>query len=60
VGDQIALQGDEEGAIENMQGDHQQRSLWFFDHLGQFSHYWLVWPGAKSKLASFSLVQEAS
>ncbi len=40
MSDQTAFQGDEEGAIQNMPGDHSDDRPQLFDILGQCSHCW--------------------
>jgi hypothetical protein len=59
LSDQIALRGDEEGAIQNVPGDrsddrHSFLTIW--DNVLNVGG----WLGVKSKLAGISLNQEAS
>ena len=59
LSDQTALRGDEEGAIQNVPGDHsndRHSFLTISDNVLNVSGS----PGGKSKLAGISLNQEAS
>jgi hypothetical protein len=44
---QTSLQGDEEGAIQNVPGDHSNDRQSFLDHLGQCPQCW--WVGRAQK-----------
>jgi hypothetical protein len=59
LNDQTALRGDEEGAIQNVAGDHSDDRRGFLPSWTTFSLL-MGQLGAKSELAGLSLNQEAS